>query len=214
MSRVIFTPTDSEWSPTDSVRTPIGPFGVRRTPFGVRRKSDNFRRHLYTCRTPKSPKRVRRTPIGPVGPPIGVRRTHFGLFGVRINFWSFRTTFRTSLKIFESDSDFNKSEESPNRTIWTKFRIFRTQKNVPSGSIGLNRTPRGVFRTFIHIGRTFICNIFGPSDSDRTSHDSDRTKKSKNFSTPSDFRKTPAESDGARKAFFGVRRTPTDSDGL
>ena len=90
--------------------------------------------------------------------------------------------------------------------------ICRTPENVPSDSIGLNRTPKGVFRTFINFCRTFICKFFGRSDSDRTSRDSDRTKISQNFSTPSDFRRTPAESEKRFSESEGLRRTPTDSE--
>ena len=126
------------------------PNGVRKSKFGVRRtylesvglrtdsvglssKSDGFF-------SSSDSKKVRRTPIGLVGRPIGVRRTPFGLFGVRINFRTFRTTFRTSLRIFKSDSDFCKSEESPTRTIWTAYQILSDSKNLPSDSIGLDRT--------------------------------------------------------------------------
>ena len=92
--------------------------------------------------------------------------------------------------------------------------ICRTPKKVPSDSFGLNRTPKGVFRTFINFCRTFICKFFGRSDSDRTSRDSDRTKLSQNFSTPSDFRRTPVESEKRFSESEGLRRTPKDSEGL
>ena len=85
--------------------------------------------------------------------------------------------------------------------------ICRTPKKVPSDSIGLNRTPKGLFRTFINFCRTLICKFFGRSDSDRTSPDSDWTKLSKNFSTPSDFRRTP-------RSPKNVFRSPKDSEGL
>ena len=125
-------------------RTPIG---VRKTFFGVRRThSESVGVRSESVGRPTTSdgfyfssdsKNVRRTPIGLVGRPIGVRRTAIGLFGVRINFWIFRTFFRTLLKIFESDSDFCKSEESPNRTIWTAYHNL---SDPGKSTVGLNWT--------------------------------------------------------------------------
>ena len=185
--------------------------GLIRSPSEVRRSPSEVRQlptALFFRRTPKTSDGLRSDSSDVRSESVGLQSDFsesektFGFFGLFFGLYQkFLSPIRTSA--------------SPKRVRIGLFglhiTICRTPKKVPSDSIGLNRTPKGLFRTFINFCRTLICKFFGRSDSDRTSPDSDWTKLSQNFSTPSDFRRTPAESEKRFSESEGLRRTPTKS---